>query len=348
MSNQFNSKNRQQDDRSPKPYAMVSFPQKPIVRKKPAGHERYLPQHCHGTLYLKLTVRTPLHVSTGVIATGEDVNKRGIPLIKTMETRDNQQLIIPGSSLKGSIRSVYEAITNSSLGAVKKVKGRIPHNIPNSRHPFDGKDKGKGILLCPAERVFGAMNWQGLVSFNDAKCEKQQFAVGFMPSLHRPHPERKAYYRDTYVAGRKFYYNFSRAVDKGQNRGVTVQQAGTEYIFTTQIQYKNLTEAELGTLLVILGQDKNNVIALKIGGGKPIGMGTVTTEITELEHCQNIRDRYTKYDTDSDIVSGQELQNLIDKLIKTAHQQLIEAPQMKELKNILKYPTTAKPPKGMY
>ncbi|MEM7554865.1 MAG: RAMP superfamily CRISPR-associated protein [Cyanobacteria bacterium P01_A01_bin.84] len=348
MSNQFNSRNRQRDDRSPKPYAMVSFPQKPIVRKKPAGHERYLPQHCHGTLYLKLTVRTPLHVSTGVVATGEDVNKRGIPLIKTMETRDSQQLIIPGSSFKGVVRSVYEAITNSTLGAVKRERGKIPFTIPRDRHPFDGRDRGKGILLCPAERVFGAMNWQGLVSFNDAKCEKQQFAIGFMPSLYGPDTRRKAYYKGKHVAGRKFYYNFSRAVDKGQNRGVPVQQAGTEYTFTTQIQYKNLSEAELGTLLVILGQDKNNKIALKIGGGKPIGMGTVTTEVTKLENYQNIRDRYTKYDTSADTVSGEQLKELMGKLINTAHQNLIEAPQMKELKNILKYPTTTKPPEGMY
>lgn len=339
MSNQFNRNNRQQEEVSPKPYAMVSFPRKPIIRKKPAGHNKYLAQRCHGTLFLKLTVRTPLHVSTGVVATGEDLNKRGIPLVKTMETRDNQQLIIPGSSLKGTIRSVYEAITNSTLGVVGRDKSKIP------RERLSSRDNKK---LCPAERVFGAMDWQGLVSFNDAKCEKQQSAVGFMPSLYRPRPDRKAYYQGKNVAGRKFYYNFSRAVDKGQNRGIPVQQAGTEYIFTTQIQYKNLTEAELGTLLVILGQDENNKIALKIGGGKPIGMGTVTTEVSQLEHYQNISDRYQKYDTSSHSISGQELKDLTDKLIATSHQDLIEDLQMKELKNILKYPTTEKPPEGMY
>ncbi len=332
-------RNQQQDERSPKPYAMVSFPQKPIVRKKPAGHDKYLPQHCHGILHLELTVCTSLHISTGVVAMGEDVNKRGIPLIKTMETRDTQQLIIPGSSLKGVVRSVYEAITNSTLGVVGREKGRVP------RDRFPCRDKTK---LCPASRVFGAMDWQGLINFNDAKCQKRQFAIGFMPSLYAPDTRRKAYYKGKYVAGRKFYYNFSRAVDKGQNRGIPVQQAGTKYIFTTQIQYKNLTEAELGTLLVILGQDKNNAIALKIGGGKPIGMGTVTTEVTELEHYQNIRDRYQKYDTSSDVVSAQELQHLIDKFIKTAHQNLIESTQMREIANILKYSTTEKPPEGMY
>ncbi len=329
----------QQEERSPKPYAMVSFPQKPIVPKKPAGHDKYLPQHCHGTLFLKLTVRTPLHVSTGVVATGEDVNKRGIPLIKTMETKDTQQLIIPGSSLKGVVRSVYEAITNSTLGVVGREKGRIPKD----RFPCSDNTK-----LCPASRVFGAMNWQGLISFNDAKCEKKQFTVGFMPSLYAPETKRTAYYKNKYVAGRKFYYNFSRAVDRGQNRGIPVQQAGTEYIFTTKIQYKNLTEAELGTLLVILGQDKNNALALKIGGGKPIGMGTITTEIIKLEYYQNISDRYKKYDTESDIISGQQLQNLIQELIIIAHKKLIEAPQMKELSNILKFPTNEKPPEGMY
>ena len=77
-------------------------------------------------------------------------------------------------------------------------------------------------------------------------------------------------------------------------------------------------------------------------------MGTVTTEVTELEYYQNIRDRYQKYDTSSDVVSAQELQHLIDKFIKTAHQNLIESTQMREIANILKYSTTEKPPEGMY
>jgi hypothetical protein len=72
---------------------------------------------------------------------------------------------------------------------------------------------------------------------------------------------------------------FKRSI-KGQQQGIAVQQAGREYQFLTQMRFENLTLAELGTILVILGQDPCYPIALKVGGGKPIGMGTMTVEVT--------------------------------------------------------------------
>lgn len=59
---------------------------------------------------------------------GSDVGQSKIPLIKTMQMGENK-LLIPGSSLKGAVRSVYEAITNSTLGVVtpKYKKGYRNH-----------------------------------------------------------------------------------------------------------------------------------------------------------------------------------------------------------------------------
>jgi hypothetical protein len=42
------------------------------------------------------------------------------------------------------------------------------------------------------------------------------------------------------------------------------------------VHYKNLKSEELGVLLIALGQDPNAQIALKLSGGRPIGMGTMT------------------------------------------------------------------------
>ena len=96
----------------PKPYKLISFPKEPPTRKPPAGHHKYYNDRLHGTLYLTLTVQTSLHVSTGVVVMGSDINSR-VPLIKTMVQGVDQKLSIQGSSLKGCIRSVYEAITIS-------------------------------------------------------------------------------------------------------------------------------------------------------------------------------------------------------------------------------------------
>ncbi len=92
------------------------------------------------------------------------------------------------------------------------------------------------------------------------------------------------------------YYHTIRAIDKGQNQGITIQQAAKEYTFISELHFKNLKSEELGTLLIVLGQDPKYPIALKVGGGKPIGMGTMTVEVTAAQVLQNLkelRDRYS-------------------------------------------------------
>ncbi|MEG4170154.1 MULTISPECIES: RAMP superfamily CRISPR-associated protein [unclassified Microcoleus] len=329
----------------PKPYELISFPKERPPKKPPAGHHQYLGDRLHGTLFLTLKVQTTLHVSTGVVVMGSDIGSR-VPLIKTMVQNIDQKLSIQGSSLKGCIRSAYEAITNSTLAV---ITSRYRDKIPQERLPCKNKQE-----LCPASQVFGALDWQGLIEFSDAKCQNTGFATGFMPSLYRPRPDQRRAYFDAKgnVAGRKFYYHTIRAIDKGQNQGITVQQAAKEYTFQTQIQFKNLTAAELGTLLIVLGQDPKYPIALKVGGGKPIGMGTMTVEVTAARVLQNkgdLRDRYSSYNPpESDSITGTKLQQFMQKNIQAAHSSLVQATQLQQLAEVLKYPTDREPPTGMY
>ncbi|MBW4641464.1 MAG: CRISPR-associated protein [Goleter apudmare HA4340-LM2] len=328
----------------PKPYEFVSFPQERPNLQRPAGHHKYFSDRLHGTLFLTLKVQTSLHVSTGVVVMGSDIGNNRIPLIKTMVQGVDQKLSIQGSSLKGCIRSVYEAITNSTLAVVTN-KYKRDNKYPNERLPCNDKEQ-----LCPASRVFGALNWQGLLDFNDAKCESIGSSTGFMPSLYRPRPdESSAYFIRGKVAGRKFYYNTNRAIDKDQNSGIPVQQAGREYTFKTQLHFKNLTAEELGTLFIILGQDSKYTIALKVGGGKPIGMGTMTTTIDKIHQPQNLKQRYSSYNLNqSDELIGEKLQQFIKENIQAAHSRLIQKQQLEELAAILRYPTDREPPSGMY
>ncbi|WP_353930219.1 RAMP superfamily CRISPR-associated protein [Okeanomitos corallinicola TIOX110] len=328
-----------------KPYQFVSFPQERPNLKNPVGHDKFDKNLLHGILFLTLKVKTSLHISTGVTSLGSDIAAR-VPLIKTMVQGIDKHLLIQGSSLKGCIRSVYEAITNSTLAV---VTSRYRDKIPNERLPCKNKQE-----LCPASQVFGALNWQGLIEFNDAKCENIGFNTGFMPSLYRPRPEPGSAYFNTRgkVAGRKFYYHTIRAIEKGENQGTPVQQAAKEYTFTTQLQFKNLKPEELGTLFIILGQDANYPIALKIGGGKPIGMGTMTVEISQAKILQNIddlRSHYSNYTPNQDhFLNGETLKKFIQTQIKTAHSQLIQTPQLQQLAEVLRYPTDRESPEGMY
>jgi hypothetical protein len=339
------SNNNPAETGEPKPYELISFPKERPPKNPPAGHHQYLGGRLHGTLFLTLKVQTTLHVSTGVVVMGSDIGSR-VPLIKTMVQNIDQKLSIQGSSLKGCIRSAYEAITNSTLAV---ITSRYRDKIPQERLPCKNKQE-----LCPASQVFGALDWQGLIEFSDAKCENTGFATGFMPSLYRPRPDQRRAYFDARgnVAGRKFYYHTIRAIDKGQNQGITVQQAAKEYTFKTQIQFKNLTAAELGTLLIVLGQDPKDPIALKVGGGKPIGMGTMTVEVTAARVLQNkgdLRDRYSSYNPpESDSMTGTKLQQFMQKNIQAAHSSLVQATQLQQLAEVLKYPTDREPPTGMY
>jgi hypothetical protein len=323
-----------------KPYALVPFPQKAPQLKHPVGHDRYRKDCLHGKLMLKLTVKTAVHVSTGIVAMGSDVGER-IPLIKTMAQGRQRQLTIPGSSLKGVVRSAYEAITNSTLAV---VSGRYKQDMPQNRLPCRNKEK-----LCPASLVFGAMDWQGLIHFTDATCEVAKSATGFMPSLYRPRPdEREAYFQQGKAVGRKFYYNAVKAVSGG-DRGIPVQQAGTEFVFKTDLQFSNLSQAELGTLLIVLGQDAKYPMALKVGGGKPIGMGTMTVAIEAVETPESLKERYTQYAIpDSNQLSGNALKRFVDDAIAVAHRSLVEKPQLEALADILKWPTDRTAPEGMY
>jgi CRISPR/Cas system CSM-associated protein Csm3 (group 7 of RAMP superfamily) len=346
----------------PKPYEMISFPTIDPPKHAPPGHQKYMSDRLHGTLFITLNVQTPVHISTGVVVMGSDIGNNRVPLIKTMTQGVDRKLLIQGSSLKGCIRSVYEAITNSRLGVIKSQR-EYKDKYPVNRKPCDNKNE-----LCPASIVFGASGgkwgWQGLIEFSDATCERVDYTTGFMPSLYSPQPEPKnqdtkeKYLNSNYfndrgkIKGRKFYYHTIRAIDKGENKGVAVQQAASNYTFTTQFHFMNLKPEELGTLLIILGQDPKYPIALKLGGGKPIGMGTMTVTvnaINKIEGKENLCDRYSSYNlSESNHLIGDSLKQFIQKQIQNSHSKLIEEAQLKQLAEVLSYPTDRKPPEGMY
>jgi hypothetical protein len=325
-----------------KPYKLIPLSQQTPKRKPPIGQDSYKSQLLNGKIFLKLTVKTSTFIASGVVAMGSDLSSRtkNIPLIKVAVGLD-EKLIIPGSSLKGVIRSTYEAITLSCLCKTKAKRESIPDGYREC------KDKQN---LCHACQIFGAMGWQGLISFHDAIADEIKPSTGFMPSLHNPRPQRDGYYLNGKVAGRKFYYHAVKAVDKGQQQGIPIQQAGKELTFSTQLQFINLTKAELGTLLIALGQDKNNNFPLKIGGGKPVGMGTMIVELTKIECCKDLKNRYLDYRrSGNDILTADKLKEYIQGIIQSSHsEKLVQIEALNKLKEIWKYPTTREAPQDMY
>ena len=341
-------------DRGESHYEFIYFSNEPPSENPPPGHHRYLPNCVHGTLFLTLQIQTTLHVSTGTVMMGSDIGKPNINLIKTMVQND-KKLIIQGSSLKGCIRSIYEAITNSRVG----VKPKKPEEYPNERLPAKSKDK-----LCPASVAFGASGekwgWQGLISIQDAYCEITDVEVGFIPNLWSPQPDKnKSYYtkKDTRepkkTVGWKFYYNMTNPINKSEGNGIPIQVAAVKNDeFLTQLRFKNLKPEELGALLIALGQDDKYPLILKAGAGKPIGFGSMKIYIDEAEIVQSQADlkaRYTSLFTPKNQLLTEEtldsfLRNKIDQAYDT---NFVDTNKLEQLFKILN-PDTKFEPKENY
>jgi len=93
----------------PKPYDFV-----PIAaprKEKTVGHERILGDgYASGRLTYDLRALTPVFVASGSYALGKDVGHQDTPVVRACY-RVKGVPAIPGSSLKGVIRSIAEAVS---------------------------------------------------------------------------------------------------------------------------------------------------------------------------------------------------------------------------------------------
>jgi CRISPR/Cas system CSM-associated protein Csm3 (group 7 of RAMP superfamily) len=346
----------------PRNYNFISLPpQRPdrldILGRDKFGHDKYQinNQRFSGKLFLNLTVVSPVSVNSGITVMGSDLaqqtldptSARYVARISLIQSsvQQNQRLIIPGSFLKGVVRSIYEAITRSCLCKTDAKREKIP----------DGYSECKDTSqLCPACVTFGAMSWLGLVHFHDAKYDpdndKPGFQIGLVPPLFPPKPDatdletnEKIYYDErNKIRGRKFYpHSYNEEVIPT----IRIQQAELGKNFTTYVSYANLTKAQLGTLLIALGQDPENRLRLKIGSGKAVGMGTMKMDVVKIEQL-NIN-RYLSYNSNSSALEGNQLQTFIldaitsakpqpnRPIINSANRPLVQLKQLQELKVIL-------------
>lgn len=366
------------DNDSRKPYKLISFPKDTSGnillphREKPAGLDQYKPKYFTGSISLRLNVKTATAVASGLTVLKSDLleNPQGVPLVKPSVER-NGRLIIPGSSLKGTVRSIYEAITRSCICKVTNNfridNRRISIKLPSADHeeckPEKRDIQTRQAKVCPACQIFGAMNWQGIVRFADAQCDQEGFEVEFAPSLYKPNLEREGYYSNfssKVVGGRKFFYNFIGSVDQGE-KGIDTQRAVVGYTFSTHLNFMNLTKEQLGALFISLGKNSSFNFALKVGAGKPIGMGSMTVDILDIElwsqdknnllnSTRNIRDRYLSYSLpESNSLTGDALNQFMDQAMQAAkNTQLVQQQQLQEIAEVLKYPTERTAPEGMY
>ena len=329
---------------SEKPYEFVSFPPGPN-RDEPVGHHRFVltaGKHT-GMMEITLTARRPVQVASGLM----DVVKlkSGETAVALMTKIRRRVYVIPGSSLKGAVRSVVEAISPS---CVRVVGWRTRPFLPKRMNPCSRMDR-----LCPACRLFGMSggrreNYAGQVHFEDAVMVEGKPVVVRTPLLWAPARSRRGlpprYLKGREVKGRKFYYHGTMA--KGPDARVA---AGTGSTFKVRIRFENLSDAEMGLLLAALGQHPDKPFLLKVGAGKPVGMGSVEVRVERIALSGDLRSS-GRMGKAAEHLEGDALQEKVQEWVQKAEQEeLLDSGALDELWRILREENLNRPsPEGAY
>lgn len=316
---------REGEEPPPKPYAFVPIPEARVSQQQPVGHDHYKDELLTGTIKGVIVALTPLHVASGNIElTG------GRPSLVKAHFRRNDRPTIPGSSLKGAVRSIVEAVSNPP--SCLRVTKAPPKNLPPGAMQCRDKER-----LCVACRMFGAMGYLGQVRFADAALERGAIEIIQIPPLHPPgryEPER-VYVHNGRVKGRKFYMHGRTGQTARGN--VPVEACPARSLFPLTVHFENLEARQLALLLTALGQGQPRLFP-KLGGGKPVCFGSV--EIKEAE-VSTISPRASALDFEAET----QRKDLATLLTPT---DAINSDSLAGIAQILKYPGEIDCPDGSY
>jgi CRISPR/Cas system CSM-associated protein Csm3 (group 7 of RAMP superfamily) len=240
--------------------------------------------------------------------------------------------VIPGSSLKGVIRSVAEAAANSCVTFFEKDRNKnyrrykYEYSLPDGFYPCTNVDK-----LCITCRLFGFQSpekpFQGKVNIYDAKARsgyKNHDRVT-LTELLEPKPHHDAFYAlslgSNRIAGRKFYFHHKQNADilrstQGPSHLNSTVNPIKNAVFDFKVSFTNLTDDEYKLLLYSLfleeeAAEEEAGVRHKIGYGKPAGLGSVRIKAENL-NLFDIENRYKKFTAEnSKKKSGEELRDHI-------------------------------------
>ncbi len=212
-----------------------------------------------GVIPIKIRTLTPIHLSFGEYSIDKQ-NRIFKPF-----TRINDSLVIPGSSIKGVIRSIAEAISYSCY----TPSGQLDRErLPDKRHP----NRDSNCIIC---HMFGTMSHKSKVYFSDSYIREGTSQIIGLPASFPPRPTSLSYHdEEGKYKGHKFYKHGILGI---QARGdILYEYVLEDSEFQGQVRFNGLTDEQVQLLCFSLGLSGD--IQPKIGFGKGHYYGSISIE----------------------------------------------------------------------
>ncbi len=308
------------------PYRLVPV-RETVKRCAPWTDERY--RGHSGLIRCEIENLTPLFVGAQASRTNHP------PLL-----RENRYRIIPGSSLKGMLRSLAE-IVGGGCFVVSDSTSPVP----------PGMEACKRInQLCIACRMFGAMErgqnarvHKGKVAIGDAIIREQIPKTKPLEVLLANNGVRhEPFYRSPHTGildgkSRKLYFHQPQRKESTppipeniRDRAWIVDAVLPGHHFDFEVQFTSLTDEELSLLLYVLNLEEHVEVVVgekklrlagpmrhKIGNAKPLGMGSCCIRLSRLEFLASPEERFSTLNVaTSRILESEDLKSEVNRRIQ--------------------------------
>ena len=257
-------------------YDFVPFPLKPNTRYVTDFRKRM--GEYSGYLELKITALDPLHIGSGFCHM-----KNGKLFSETLKEQD--RLIIPGSSLKGAVRQISRAVSDGCIdvsGEEQKVFVRKGKQLDSWKKDnkcgikYNEEEKKRCLNVCIVCDLYGMMSLASKVRFSDFVSDSVKTEIISVASQYSPDITKKHYKTWTGSSnvhkGYKFYKTNCQPMPVSADKDV-IEAVPKGTVFTGTIHFRGLDDKQLELLTYSLGLGKQ--FSPKLGGYKSVGLGTV-------------------------------------------------------------------------
>lgn len=312
-----------QDEEFWNPYRMIPVREQ-IVRKSPLTDEKFKGKS--GVISCSLENLTPLFVGKSRYNSQQFLTRNG-------------KCVIPGSSLKGMLRSLAET-----------VGGGCFVTDPKGQYGKEYKACSKVQTLCIACRMFGMMErgkgakvHKGNVSISDALLQEEKPETKlFEILLANCGTRHEPFYRTPDTGkidgkSRKLYFHQPKRTDtvpsipenlKSRAERIAALLPGHHFGF--KVHFSNLSKEELELLIYVLALEEDVGVEIgkeklilhgplrhKIGYAKPLGMGSCHININRLIYYAPASVRFASLkDTEDTVYEGGSLKEESIKLTR--------------------------------